>query len=222
MLDEQSGELKSNSGKGFVRHKSKQDGPASMAVADGPTDGYYGDLGGASRFFYCAKASRAEREGGLRGHIPCIQCGVVDSRRHITDRETGKALPLSRAGEGEVWALEKIQAEAKVYRDAMKRGEKRDPPRFGLVSCVRNGHPTVKPLALMEYLCRLTRTPTGGVVLDPFCGSGSTLMACVNARRSYIGIDSDPESVATAKKRVAWAKAHLTTDSPLFAETPDG
>lgn len=56
-----------------------------------------------------------------------------------------------------------------------------------------NYHPTVKPLALMEYLCKLTMTPTGGIVLDPFMGSGSTGVACANVGRRFIGIENDTE-----------------------------
>lgn len=52
-------------------------------------------------------------------------------------------------------------------------------------------HPTQKPLALMRYLVR-TYTLPGQVVLDPTCGSGTTLLACALEGRSYIGIESDP------------------------------
>lgn len=57
----------------------------------------------------------------------------------------------------------------------------------------KNHHPTVKPLKLMEYLCTLTKTPTGGVVLDPFAGSGTTGLACQNTGREYILIEKNPE-----------------------------
>ncbi len=69
-------------------------------------------------------------------------------------------------------------------------------------------HPTVKPLALMRYLVRLTRTPTGGTVLDPFCGSGTTGMACVCEDRDFIGIDLNPEYVEIAKARIAHVEKH--------------
>jgi hypothetical protein len=72
----------------------------------------------------------------------------------------------------------------------------------GTVEC---RHPTVKPLALMRYLCRLTKTPTGGVVLDPFMGSGTTGMAAILEGREFIGIEQDVESFETAKKRIATA-----------------
>ena len=65
-----------------------------------------------------------------------------------------------------------------------------------------NNHPTVKPLALMEWLCRLTKTPTGGVVLDPFCGSGSTLIAARLAGRAALGIEIDPHYAAIAERRL--------------------
>ena len=65
-----------------------------------------------------------------------------------------------------------------------------------------NGHPTVKPLELMEYLCILTKTPTGGIVLDPFAGSGTTGIACQNTNREYILIEKDPRYVKIAKARL--------------------
>lgn len=65
-----------------------------------------------------------------------------------------------------------------------------------------NIHPTVKPIALMEYLCRLTKTPTGGTVLDPFMGSGSTGVACVREGRKFIGIELGDEYFEIARKRV--------------------
>ena len=66
----------------------------------------------------------------------------------------------------------------------------------------KNFHPTVKPLALMQYLVRLTKTPTGGIVLDPFMGSGTTGMACVLENRDFIGIEMDEEYAEIAKLRI--------------------
>jgi site-specific DNA-methyltransferase (adenine-specific) len=65
-----------------------------------------------------------------------------------------------------------------------------------------NHHPTVKPIALMEYLCRLTKTPTGGVVLDPFMGSGTTGIAAHLSGREFIGIEMDAEYFEIAKRRI--------------------
>ena len=63
-----------------------------------------------------------------------------------------------------------------------------------------NNHPTVKPTALMQYLCRLI-TPTGGVVLDPYMGSGSTGKAAVKEGFSFVGceLDEDYYKIATAR-----------------------
>lgn len=71
-----------------------------------------------------------------------------------------------------------------------------------------NNHPTVKPLKLMEYLCTLTKTPTGGIVLDPFAGSGTTLLAARNTGRSFIGIEKDPQyvEIITARLNESYAK----------------
>jgi DNA modification methylase len=64
-----------------------------------------------------------------------------------------------------------------------------------------NNHPTVKPTALMAYLCRLI-TPTGGVVLDPYMGSGSTGKAAVREGFSFIGCELDNDYYEIAKARV--------------------
>jgi site-specific DNA-methyltransferase (adenine-specific) len=91
-----------------------------------------GDSGSAARFFYCAKASKADR------------------------------------GEG-------------------------------------NTHPTVKPTGLMRYLCRLV-TPPGGIVLDPFMGSGSTGKAAILEGFQFIGIERDTEYLAIAEARISHAR----------------
>jgi hypothetical protein len=64
-----------------------------------------------------------------------------------------------------------------------------------------NSHPTVKPTALMRYLCRLV-TPTGGTVLDPFMGSGSTGRAAIREGFGFIGIEKDRDSFEIAKARI--------------------
>jgi SAM-dependent methyltransferase len=69
----------------------------------------------------------------------------------------------------------------------------------------KNNHPTVKPTALMRYLCRLI-TPPGGTVLDPFNGSGSTGKAAALEGFNYIGIELSPEYVAIAEARIKAAK----------------
>lgn len=65
----------------------------------------------------------------------------------------------------------------------------------------RNNHPTVKPTELMRYLCRLV-TPPGGIVLDPFMGSGSTGKAAVLEGFRFVGIEREAEYMAIAKARI--------------------
>ena len=68
----------------------------------------------------------------------------------------------------------------------------------------RNHHPTVKPTDLMRYLCRLV-TPPGGLVLDPFTGSGSTGKAALLEGFRFIGIELNPDYLRIARDRIAWA-----------------
>jgi DNA modification methylase len=67
-----------------------------------------------------------------------------------------------------------------------------------------NNHPTVKPIALMRYLCRLV-TPPSGIVLDPFMGSGSTGIAAMQEGFSFVGIEREPDYVTIAERRIAAA-----------------
>ena len=64
-----------------------------------------------------------------------------------------------------------------------------------------NVHPTVKPLKLMKYLVKLV-TPPKGVVLDPFTGSGTTAIACMNTKRNFIGFEMDKGYYDIACKRI--------------------
>jgi site-specific DNA-methyltransferase (adenine-specific) len=70
-----------------------------------------------------------------------------------------------------------------------------------------NVHPTVKPLALMRWLVRLV-TPPGGTVLEPFAGSGTTLVACHMEGFNAIGIEMTDEYLPIIEGRLAWAKEH--------------
>lgn len=97
----------------------------------------FGDTGGASRFFYCAKTSKSEREIGLGG--------TKDERQ--------------------------------------------------------NNHPTVKPISLMRWLVKMV-TPSGGTVLDPFTGSGSTGCAAVAEGFSFVGCELEEEYVGIARRRI--------------------
>ena len=139
--------------------------------------------GGASRFFYVAKASRDERERGCE-NLPQRTAGEA------TDRQDGSA------------GLNSPRAGASRTRGA------------------RNHHPTVKPVALMRWLVRLV-TPPGGVVLDPFTGSGTTGLACIKEQCRFLGIEREAEYVAIANARLRAEHARYETGGPLFAETAE-
>lgn len=119
------------------------------------------DSGGASRFFYCAKASSSERNEGL-GDLPL--------------RETG------------------------VKNDSGRGFSESDPYAKRLA---QNNHPTVKPLRLMQYLLRLIAPPSGGIILDPFAGSGSTCVAAKRLGIDCIGIEKSAEYCEIANARIA-------------------
>jgi len=161
MLDEQSGTLAGGTGetKTYGEYHNDKRFNASKQV----NCLSYKGSGGASRFFYCAKASRSERNAGLEG----MEAQITDDGRE------------------------------KKIDNAYLRGK----------TLRQNNHPTVKPLKLMEYLCKLTRTPEGGVVLDPFGGSGTTAVACRNTGRKYILIEKDPHYCEIARARVKEARA---------------
>ncbi len=82
-----------------------------------------------------------------------------------------------------------------------------------------NNHPTVKPLALMRYLVRLI-TPPGGTVLEPFAGSGTTLMAAVMEGCNAIGCEITDEYIEIIERRVRWARDQYTNQqTTLFGDT---
>lgn len=125
--------------------------------------GYF-DSGTAARFFFCAKASRAERELG------CDGIGF-SKREDMTGRREGSA------------------------------GQKHARSGVSRIGAFRNVHPTVKPLALMRYLCRLV-TPPGGVVLDQFTGSGTCGMAALLESFRYLGCELEEAHGAIARARI--------------------
>jgi hypothetical protein len=135
-----------------------------------PAGAQHGDSGTASRFFYCAKPGRAERELGLDGFKPTRASEVTGERK---DDSLGLNSPRAGAGRG---------------------------------GGARNRHPTVKSLDLMRWLVRLI-TPPGGVVLDSFCGSGSTGMAAIIEGMRFIGVElnntEDEPFVSLARARIA-------------------
>lgn len=76
-------------------------------------------------------------------------------------------------------------------------------PLFGEpASEFRNPHATVKPLSLMAYLLKLCSTPSGGAVVDPFMGSGTTLMAAKSLGRPCVGIEREERFCEVAARRL--------------------
>jgi DNA modification methylase len=132
LLDEQSGILKSAKVKS-AKPAYKGESITKFLRGRSTPNNQYDDCGGASRFFYCAKASKKER------------------------------------GEG-------------------------------------NNHPTVKPVSLIKYLVTLV-TPPDGVCLDPFIGSGTTAIACIDTGRNFIGFELDTHYCEIANERIRKALA---------------
>jgi DNA modification methylase len=171
-LDEQSGTLKS--GVLSAHHKCAEWGYSGGERKQPTLQDTYGDSGGASRFYYCAKADTSERNAGLEG-MP------LRPKNNVLGDGLNSASKVRTAE----------QAENGVNR-----------------AHAANHHPTVKPVALMQWLCRLV-TPEGGIVLDPFCGSGSTGIAAMREGFNFIGIEREVEYVEIARRRIVG-------DAPMF------
>lgn len=116
------------------------------------------------------------------------------------ERQPG-APPFSRL----FYAAKASRTEREAGLEALSK--QRSPIFSGRLTAPRaNVHPTVKPIALMRWLLRLV-VPPGGMVLDPFAGSGSTGIAAVLERRQFVGIEREAEYIAIARARIAhWAQ----------------
>ncbi len=90
-----------------------------------------------------------------------------------------------------------------------KKSDLRDDKAAGLWAKMNapheNSHPTVKPISLMRYLCRLV-TPANGIVLDPFTGSGSTGVAALAEGFAFVGVEREDEYWEIAQARLVHAK----------------
>ena len=73
----------------------------------------------------------------------------------------------------------------------------------------QNHHPTVKPIALMKYIITLLAPPNNPTLLDPFCGSGSTLVAAKELGINAIGIEREKEYCEIAEKRISAVETTL-------------
>lgn len=182
MLDEQSGHLKS----GFMKSGTPRlmsDNPNKNTYGNWKPDTVendtYGDSGGASRFFYCPKASKTDRDEGLEDF----------ENKYYAAGNQAKA-ELKRGN---------IEYNANKGKGADERHN------FNQVGVSKNDHPTVKPTELMLYLIRLV-TPEGGITLDPFMGSGSSGKAAARGGFSFIGIEKEHEYVEISKARIKYEK----------------
>ena len=99
-----------------------------------------------------------------------------------------------------------------------KHSAGQEKPRAGMAESRKrkNHHPTVKPVSLMRYLCRLI-TPAGGTVLDPYMGSGTTGIGAILEGFDFVGIDRDPRYIEIAQARLKYHKFYLQ-----LAEEGDG
>ena len=92
-----------------------------------------------------------------------------------------------------------------------------DIPSLNNMARERTGYPTQKPLALLERIISASSRP-GDVVLDPFCGSGTTLIAAENLGRGWIGMDASPSALAIASDRLMQREPPLLPDSATSAK----
>jgi DNA modification methylase len=125
-------------------------------------------------------------------HSPDCPAALLDGESTGPSRlfYCAKATPAEREAGCDELPLRRVQ----LYTGA------RRPPRI-----VRNGHPTVKPIALMAWLVRLV-TPPNGLVLDPFAGSGTTGIAAMLEGRRFVGIEREPAYIDIACARLThWA-----------------
>jgi DNA modification methylase len=189
-LDKQSGVSKSQSGvQKFQRpegHAWSESKGMWSAGREWEAEGY-GDRGGASRYFTQADFG------------PDDWPFVYQAKPSKRERNAGlDGLPTGpRATLNSYSAPSEGRTAAKNGTDAQHS----------------NTHPTVKPVALMRHLVRLV-TPPGGTVLDPFAGSGTTLVAAVLEGMHAIGCEMTDEYLPIIRGRVAWAEEQLESEQP--------
>ena len=184
LLDEQSGSV----GGGFGKRGALNGGATQWGFKGENQIVGYGDSGGASRFFYVAKASKTDRNEGLE-ELP------ETNATEMTGRIEGSAGLLRVREDGSI-------------------GEN---PYAGKSGAAKNFHPTVKPTDLMRYLIKLV-TPAGGVVLDPFTGSGSTGKAALLDGYRFIGIEMTADYLPIIEGRLLWAEAEAQRVAQAAAE----
>jgi site-specific DNA-methyltransferase (adenine-specific) len=173
--DTKSGALKSN------QYESANKEIESIFAGSGAfmNKGYGADGGSAARFFYCAKASKKDRNEGLDGFVG----------KETGAKGNGLARTCATCGASTLQGCECID---RTYVNPTRA----------------NHHPTVKPTELMRYLVRMI-TPPNGTVLDPFMGSGSTGKAAVLENFSFIGIDQSADYLDIATARIKHAQEQI-------------
>jgi DNA modification methylase len=172
LLDEQSGEGKSVKRKKVSNTISKPNIDFGGGIKN--IDNEYEDTGGASRFFYVPKVGKKERNLGLDNF-------------EDKEKDRGNALKCGTCG---LWIL-------RASGESCKCGD----DRVEVKGTTKNNHPTVKPINLLTYLCRLI-TPKGGVILDPYMGSGSTGIATLLEGFQFIGMEMDEDYFKIAETRI--------------------
>ncbi len=232
---------------------------------------YAGDQGSAARFFYCAKASKAERNKGCEGVVTWesvdLKSDLMELKELLKDISEGGMRKLNEYEWSIIWSgkntmgkfqkdvtytismiskmiielktlscsqnlstKDSIQAVTEMIRsyglNLVKSVENINLLKQNTISAEMgsllgvvvvvlkmllkikekgrqgNIHSTVKPLALMKYLCNLVVSPTKGIILDPFGGSGTTAVACEQLKIPYIIIEKELEYCEIIKCRV--------------------
>jgi site-specific DNA-methyltransferase (adenine-specific) len=171
LLDEQSGQVKGGTWNTTAGARPFDNNGKPTDFATRKTDS---SVGGASRFFYVAKASKRDRNEGLE------ELEAVRHADRVVDDGPGGENPRNRTNQAK-----------------------------------QNFHPTVKPTALMRYLIKLV-TPEGGVVLDPFTGSGSTGKAALLDGFQFVGVELTEEYLPIIEGRLRWASEQVEDDGTLF------
>ena len=136
-----------------------------------PTEGNVSGFFGNNMGYYSKDANYGD-EGSAARYFYCPKVSRTERDKGLSGKKDGKPVRWNKAGE---WTNDTTPA--------------------------KNSHPTVKPVELMKYLCRMV-TPKGGTVLDIFMGSGSTGMAAKDEGFDFIGIEKDKEYFQIAEQRI--------------------
>lgn len=169
----------------------KYEGWGNITQRHGEIVGYADNGGSAARYYYCAKASKRDRDEG---------CGMLPDTKRYQQGNYSQSPICSVCGKTFNGTNDHSLCgdHTMVYKSVEENTVR------------KNTHPTVKPCSLMQYLIRLV-TPKGGTILDPFNGSGSTGKAAMyenvdrNAGYHYIGIELTPEYLPIADARIRFA-----------------